>query len=419
MRRETHHYGSRVSEIVAFGVIVLVAAAAILFALLAIKLTERLAIPAPAIFLLLAALASDLVPRLGDVSIQTVERLGVAALIPIPFEGGLHMGWRRFRAAGRAVAALGVAGTFGVAAVVAVAAKLLGFEWTTAALLGAALAPTDPAVMFSVLGSRGISGKARTILEGEAGANDPVGIALVIGVLDFAVGEHGSASKVVADFVVAMAVGSAIGIAGAFVLGYLMRRLALPSESLYSLRALAFAALIYGIASVAHGSGFLAVFVAGVLLGDADLPHKDEILSFMTSLASLAEMVVFIALGLTIHLADFGSGRLVFEALVLAVVLTFVARPLVVGVLLSRASLTGGERLFVIWGGLRGAVPILLGAFALDAGVDHALRVYEIVFFVVAFSVIVQGTTIPLAARRLGVEVALTPRTLDPLRAET
>jgi cell volume regulation protein A len=406
VRRETHHYGSRVGEIAAFGVIVLVVAAAILLALLAIKLTERVAIPAPAIFLLLAALASDLVPRLGDVSIRTVERIGVAALIPILFEGGLHVGWRRFRLAGSAVAALGVAGTFGVAAVVSVAAKLLGFDWTTAALLGAALAPTDPAVMFSVLGSRGISGKARTILEGEAGANDPVGIALVIGVLDFAVGEHASVSTIAADFVVAMVVGSGIGIAGAVVLRYLSRRLTLPSESLYSLRALAFAALVYGVASVAHGSGFLAVFVAGVLLGDDEVPHKDEVLSFMTSLASLAEIVVFIALGLTIHLADFGSARLVFEALVLALVLTFVARPLVVAVLLSRSTLTGGERLFVMWGGLRGAVPILLGAFALVAGVDHALRVYEIVFFVVAFSVIVQGTTIAPAARRLGVEVA-------------
>jgi cell volume regulation protein A len=166
---------------------------------------------------------------------------------------------------------------------------------------------------------------------------------------------------------------------------------------------LAAAGVIYGAASALHGSGFLAVFVAGVALGDADVPLRDSIERFHTSLASLAEVVVFVALGLTIDLTDVLSSTRLFEGLALAVILALIARPLAVGPLLLPIRMRPKERLFVIWGGLRGAVPILLAAFALLADVEDARRVYEIVFVVVAFSVLVQGSSIPWVARRLGI----------------
>jgi cell volume regulation protein A len=393
-----------VTELQDFGVIVLIAAGGFLLVLMTTKVTERLPLPAPALFLVAAVVASDVWPELGDaLSIKEVERIGVAALIVILFDGGMHVGWRRFRASAFPIASLGVFGTFATAAVMALFAhELFGFDWTTAGILGAALAPTDPAVMFSVLGNREVSGRTGTILEGESGANDPVGIALMIGMLEFATADDATGWTIVTEFSVEMAVGLAVGLAAAFGLRPLMQ-ISLPNEGLYPVRVLAAAAVIYGAASVADGSGFLAVFVAGMLVGDIRAPYKTEIERFYTSLASLAEVAVFVALGLTIDVTELVDEGNWLDGLLLAILLALIARPVAVGLLLLPVRLRMGERLFVMWSGLKGAVPILLAAFAVLAGADDADRIYQIVFVVVLFSVVVQGSTIGVAARRLGV----------------
>jgi potassium/hydrogen antiporter len=398
-----------VDEVVVFGTIVLIVAGGLLLALLATKLNERFPVPEPGVFLLLAAIASDLFPQLSErVSIKDVERISVVAVIVILFNGGTLVGWRRFRVAAVPIFTLGVFGTFATAGVLAVAAHyLFDFSWTTAGILGAALAPTDPAVMFSVLGDKEIRGRAGTILEGESGVNDPVGVALLIGMIELAQNADASFWVVVEEFAVEMSVGLAFGLVGAAAMRPLLR-FSLPNPGLYPLRTLAAAGVIYGAAATAHGSGFLAVFVAGVLLGDADVPLRDEIERFHTSLASLAEVVVFVALGITVDVTDLlGSSRL-YEGLALAVILALVARPLAVGPLLLPVRMRPNERLFVIWSGLRGAVPILLATFALLAAVEDAERVYDIVYVVVAFSVIVQGSSIPFVARRLGIRMRAT-----------
>jgi cell volume regulation protein A len=390
-------------EIQEFGIVILVAAAGFLLALMATKVTERVPLPAPALFLAAAVVASDLWPTLGEaLTIKEVERIAVAALIVILFDGGMHVGWRRFRASALPIASLGVLGTFATAGLIAVFAQfLLDVDWTTAGIIGAALAPTDPAVMFSVLGNREVGGRTGTILEGESGANDPVGIALMIGMLEFATQDDATGWTVVSEFTIEMTVGLAVGLAAAFALRPLMH-LSLPNEGLYPVRVLAAAAVIYGVASVLHGSGFLAVFVAGLLVGDIRAPYKTEIERFHTSLASLAEIGVFVALGLTIDVNELGADTWV-DGLLLAALLALVARPVAIGLLLLPARLRMGERLFVMWGGLKGAVPILLAAFAVLAGVNEADRIYGLVFVVVLFSVVVQGSTIGLAAGRLGV----------------
>jgi potassium/hydrogen antiporter len=395
------------SETLDFGLIVLIVSAGFTLAVGLSKLTERYPVPGPAIFLLVAAVASDIFPGLM-LPIRSVERIGVVCLILILFDGGMHVGLRRFRSAAVEITLLGIVGTFATAGLIAVAAHaFFDFGWTTAGILGAAVAPTDPAIMFSVLGKREVGGRTGTILEGESGANDPVGIALMIGMLEFATHANAGFSVVVTDFLVEMSVGLAVGIAGGVVLLLLMRRLSLPSEALYPLQTLAFAGVIYGVAAVAHGSGFLAVFVAGLMVGDKRAPHKGEIEHFHTTLASLAEVVAFAALGLTIHIADLGDGNVWVDGLLLALILAFVVRPLVTWPLLLPSRLRTGERLFVVWGGLRGAVPILLGTLALLEGIDDATRIYQIVFVVVAFSALVQGTSIPLVAPRLGVPMRL------------
>src|SRR5262249_48789921 len=221
------------------------------------------------------------------------------------FDGGTRIGLRRFRSAAMPVLTLGVVGTFATAAITTLAARwLLDFSWTTAGLIGAAIAPTDPAVMFSVLGRREGVGRTGTILEAESGVNDPVGIALMIGMIDYAQSDHGTPWIVVRELALLMSVGLAVGIAGAYILLFVIRRLSLPNAGLYPLRTLAAAGVIYGCASVLHGSGFLAVFVAGIVVGDEPAPYKEEVERFFTSLASLAEIVVFVALGLTVDISS-------------------------------------------------------------------------------------------------------------------
>ncbi len=387
------------TEITDFAAVLLLVTGAVMLAVMATTLTGRVPVPAPAVFLVAAAVVSDIWPRVYEVvPILTVERIAVVALIVILFNGGIDIGWGRFRAAAGPVLSLGVIGTFATAGVLAVFAHYaLGFDWTLAGIIGAALAPTDPAVVFSVLGRREIVGRSGTILEGEAGVNDPAGIALMVGMIELATHHEASPFVVVREFVVEMGVGAAIGFAGARALLPLLRRLPLPAEGLYPVLALTLAGAIYSATSLAHGSGFLAVFIAGLLLGDARLPYKGEIERFHGSLATLAEIVVFIGLGLTVNLSSLGF-RVWVDAVLLFVLLAAVARPLVVALTLAKARLQWAERAFIAWSGLKGAVPILLAAFAVIGNVPSAGSLYGIVFVVVLLSVVGQGTLVPMVA---------------------
>ena len=398
-------------DLTSFGLDVLFVAGALSAALLASKASARTAIPSAAFFLVASALASDIWPSLA-VSVGTVEKIATLALIVILFDGGTSIGWRRFRVAGVPIASLGVLGTFATAGLVALFSHAaFGLSWTVSGLIGAAIAPTDPAVMFSVLGEHEIGGRTGTILEGESGANDPVGIALMLGMIELATTSHATFWVVVRVFCEQMAVGLAIGIAGGLTERLLIRRVTLPSAGLYTIRTLALAGLVYGVATVAHGSGFLAVFVAGLVVGDLHAPFKHEIEVFQEGLATLAEIVVFVALGLTIDLSQVGRSHWL-EGIAFAAFLALVARPVVLAALLAPTRLDQGERLFVMWGGLKGAVPILLASFALSRHVAEAQRIYDIVFVVVLLSVLIQGSTIARAARRFGVEMRRT-RVLD------
>ena len=391
------------TEISDFGLIVLAVSAAVFVALLGMRVADRFSLPYAAVILLGTVVLTETVDRLeGVVSIRGVERLTVAALVIILFDGGLHIGMRRFRQSAGPILALGVVGTFATAGLVAAAGHyLLGLDWILAGLVGAAIAPTDPAVTFSVFGSREIRGRAGTILQGEAGMNDPVGIALMIGLIELATEEDAGFSVVVSEFAVEMTLGLLVGIGGALVLLPIMRHARLTEPALYPIRVLAGAGIIYGLAAVVGGSGFLAAFVAGMILGDAAAPRKGETEGFLSSLAGLAEIAAFVALGLTVGLGDVESGETWTDGAAFALIVAFLARPLATLPLLLPARLTWGERVFIAWAGLKGAVPILLGALALLSGVEDAAELYGIVFIVVLFSVVVQGASVTVVARRL------------------
>jgi len=399
------------TEIADFAAVLLLIAGAVALAVMSTTLTgRRVPVPAPAIFLVAAAVVSDIWPRVNEVvPILTVERIAVVALIVILFNGGMDIGWGRFRAAAAPILSLGVIGTFATAGgLAAFAHYALGFDWTLAGIIGAALAPTDPAVMFSVLGRREIAGRSGTTLEGEAGVNDPAGIALMVGMIELATHDDASGFVVVREFIVEMGIGTAIGFAGARALLPLLRRLPLPAEGLYPVLALSLAGVLYGVTSLAHGSGFLAVFIAGLVLGDSRLPYKREIERFHNSLATLAEIVVFAGLGLTVNLGSL-SARVWADGVLLFLLLAVVARPLVVVLTLAAARFRWTERAFIAWSGLKGAVPILLAMFAVIGGVPGAGSVYGIVFVVVLLSVVGQGTLVPVVARLLRIPMSERP----------
>ena len=389
-------------EITDYATLVLVIAGGFTLAALSTRITDHIPIPAPAIFLIAAAAVSDLWPSLyDDIEIRTVERIAVVALIVILFNGGMEIGWRRLRESAGPVLSVGLIGTFATAGLIAVFIHYaLGLDWTLAGLVGAAIAPTDPAVTFAVLGRRELRGRTGTILEGEAGINDPAGIALMLGMIELATHDDATAWVIGREFLVEMVVGAAFGLIGARVLIPAIRTMRLPSESLYPVLALVAAASLYGLTTLAHGSGFLAVFLLGMKIGDARMPFKGEIERFQTSLASLAELVVFVALGLTIDLGSL-SARDWLQGLAIAAVLGLVVRPLVVAATLARADLDRNEKAFIAWSGLKGAVPVLLAAFGLIGHVDDGQRLYGIVFVVVLVSVLGQGTLVPWVATRL------------------
>jgi potassium/hydrogen antiporter len=394
-----------VDDIVDFGEMMLVVSGGLVVAIAVRVLAARLSIPTAGLLLIVAAAASDVVDRLSSIlSFEDVQRIATLALVVILFDGGWDIGLRRFRRAAVPIVTLGVLGTFGTAAAIAVAAHVvLDLSWTVSGLIGAALAPTDPAVTFSVLAGKEVHGRSGTILEGESGFNDPVGIALMIGMVELATEEHGGFSTVVDEFAVEMSVGLVVGLLGAALLLAAIRRVPLPDRTLYPIAMILAAGVIYGAAATAHGSGFLAVFVAGILLGDAHFEARPAVRSFNSALSELGELAAFVALGLTIDLGAIFDDGLWWRGLVLAALLAFVARPVVVGPLLAAMDLTWGERGFIVWSGLKGAVPILLASLAVVGGTDYAAELYGIVFVVVLLSVLVQGSLVPTVATRLGV----------------
>ena len=399
------------SDIQPFAWLVLVVAVVGLIAVLSNHLTEHVKVPAPGLFLAGAAVAVAVVPGLNAPPETTVLRLVTVALLVILFDGGMHMGWRRFRSAQGPIMMLGVVGTFlTVAAAAVLAHAAVGLLWYPALLVAIAVSPTDPAVVFSVLGRREVAGRSGIILEGESGANDPVGIALMASLIAAGGISTEAALHAAGDFALQMVVGVAVGVLGGRALLWFMRRVSLPSPGLYPLRTLACVFVLYGVATVAHGSGFLAVFIAGILIGDARAPYKREIEGFHSALASLAEIVAFIALGLTVDLSELAKLDVWLPGLVIAVALAVVIRPVFVGLCLVPARLRRNEAAFVLFAGLKGAVPILLGSYLLTAGLEDGQRLYGIVVVVVAFSVAVQGSLVPTVARLLHLHM----RTVEP-----
>ncbi|TYL49676.1 potassium/proton antiporter [Nocardioides sp. BGMRC 2183] len=383
-----------------------------LLAILAVRLSTRAGLPSLLIYLLMGVLLGESVVGIGFEDAQLAHALGFGALAIILAEGGLTTNWRETRPSmrlGLALATIGVTISVGV---VAVAAHfVLGLPWELAVLLGAVCSPTDAAAVFSVLRVVPLPRRLTGALEAESGLNDAPTVVLVTLISSGAALEHGLLGMVgiiAFELLVGLLVGLALGFGGAWI----MRRAALPSSGLYPIAVLCLAMVAYGASAAIHASGFAAVYVAALVLGNADLPHRLPTRSFVEGLAWIAQIGLFVMLGLL-----FSPDRIGWSTVGLAIaaglILTLIARPLSVLVSAVVQPMSLRELSFISWAGLRGAVPIVLTTIPLAAGVEDAERLFDIVFVMVIIYTLLTGPTLPTVARVLRVARRSEPRDLE------
>jgi cell volume regulation protein A len=386
----------------------LAGAAVVIAAIVAARLAHSAGLPALLVFLGLGLALGEAGLGVKFDNAALAEVLGLGALVLILAEGGLTTNWAHARAAAPAALALatvGVAVSTGVAAVCVHA--MLGLSWRDALLLGAILAPTDAAAVFSVLRRLPLPRKLSGMLEGESGLNDPLAV-LAVTLLSAGPGHHApGAALIVGEIVWELAAGVAIGLAVGLLGLLFLRRVALPASGLYPVAVLALIVAGYGAATLSHGSGFLAVYVAAVTLGNARLPHGPATRGFAEGIGWLAQIGLFVMLGLLASPARLPAQ--ILPALVAGLVLVLLARPAAVLAATLPFRLPARQQAFLSWAGLRGAVPIVLATIPLSAHVPNATRLFDIVFIVVGVFTLLQGPTLPWAARRLDVTAPAEP----------
>jgi cell volume regulation protein A len=375
----------------------------LLLAVIAARITTVVGLPTLLVYLVLGVALGNVHVGSAHVAAATThqaEALGIAAVVLILAEGGLTTRVETVRPVLPLALTLSVAGTAVSVAVVAAAARwLLHFDMRLALLAGAVVAPTDAAAVFSILRRVPIVSRLGGVLEAESGTNDPLAAMLVLAI---AAGDWDQRSVVslvgmlAVQLVVGGVLGVGIGVAGAAGL----RRTALPASGLYPLSVLAFCVLSYGAAAVVGGSGFLAVYLTALTLGNARLPHRAATIGFAEGVGWLAQIGVFVLLGMLVDVSRLGAA--VRPALVLAATLLFLARPLSVAVSAVPFRLPWREQAFLGWAGLRGAVPIVFTVLAVARGVPGAQRLFDAVFLVVFVLTAVQAPVLAPLARRLG-----------------
>jgi potassium/hydrogen antiporter len=393
-------------------VFVLVGAGVTLLAILAVRLSSRAGLPSLLLYLLMGVALGEKGAGINFENAELTHALGFAALAVILAEGGLTTSWQSVRPSmrlGLSLATLGVGVSVGIVALGA--HFVLGLSWQLSVLLGAITSPTDAAAVFSVLRGLPIAPRLVGALEAESGLNDAPTIVLVTLIASGSIDDHGllfNVGIIAFELVIGTAVGLLVGFGGA----WLMRRAALPASGLYPLAVLCLALLAYGSASVAHASGFAAIYVAALVLGNSDLPHRSATRSFSEGVAWLAQIGLFVMLGLLLS-----PGRITWQVVGLAVavslLLTVIARPLSVLASSIVQPMPARDLAFVSWAGLRGAVPIVLATIPFAERVTDSERLFDIVFVMVVIMTLLTGPTLPWAARRLGVTRQLEPRSLD------
>jgi cell volume regulation protein A len=380
--------------------LILVVGGLLAAAIAASLLASRLRLPALILFLGMGMLVgSDGFGWIDFADYRLARLVGTCALVLILFEGGLSAGWREIRPVLRPALLLAVGATIMTAVIAGlVAGWLFEFSFLEAFLLGAILAGTDGAAVFALLRGVALPSRLARTLEAEAGFNDPIAVLLVLGAIELIVSPAYGFWDAVWFLIRELGVGLLAGLAVAWLARSTIRRVASLPTSMALVGTFATAAIAYGSAGALDGSGFLAVYVAGLAVGDLDVEDRPAVLAFHEGLASVAEIGMFLALGLLVFPSQLGA--VAAKGLVLAVIVVLIARPVAVAVATIGQNFTSRERVLLGWAGLRGAIPVILATLPVIEHVPRSLQFFNIVFFAVLLSAAVQGITIgPLASR--------------------
>lgn len=385
---------------------VLVGALVLFAAIASVRMATRTGMPALLLYLLIGVVLGQFGlawgEGSGDYSFATV--LGYAALTVILAEGGLTTNWASIRPAMAPALILATAGTLLSVGVVAVGAHyLLGMAWQTSLLVGAIVSSTDAAAVFSVLRRVPLPSRISGVLEAESGLNDAPVVILVVTLVGIASGHDRPSPWLVlwhmaSELTGGALIGVAIGVLGA----RLLRNVALPASGLYPIAVLALSGLSYGAAASAGTSGFLAAYLAGLVLGNSDLPHAQAVRGFAEGLGWLAQIGLFVLLGLLVDITTLGKA--VVPALIIGTILLLAARPISVLVALPWMEHRVRDWLFLSWAGLRGAVPIILATIPLAVHAPGTDGLFETIFVLVVIFTLVQGPSLPWVARRMGLD---------------
>ncbi|HYY74322.1 MAG TPA: potassium/proton antiporter [Solirubrobacterales bacterium] len=365
-------------------------------------LAARLRVPGLVLFLALGmAIGSDGTGRIDFNDYELARTIGVIALALILFEGGLTSGYLEIRSVLRPALLLALVGTIATAVITGLAASwLLGFSTLEGLLLGSILAATDGAAIFALLRGSTLRRSLARTLEGESGFNDPVAVLLVLGFIDWIrVDGYG-----LLDMTWLFARELAIGVVAGLLVGALairaFRRVNLETRGLYPVASIATAGIAYGGAAVIGGSGFLSVYVAGLALGGAHIPAKRTVTAFHEGAAWVAQIALFLTLGLLVFPSQLDD--VLVKGTLIGLVVMLIARPVAAGLATAFDRYSANERIVLGWAGLRGAVPVVLATFPVISHVPNSLEFFNIVFFAVVLSTLIQGTSFEPFARWLG-----------------
>lgn len=391
----------------------LIIAALLVLSVVISKLSVRIGVPVLLVFILIGmGIGSE---GLGGITFddpELTQSVGVVALVFILFAGGLDTQWQTVRMAikeGVLLSTIGVGIT--ALAVAWLAVTFMGFTWLTGILLGATMAATDAAAVFSVLRGKGVElkGKLKPILELESGSNDPMAVFLTLGMIQWISTPDTQITDLLGMFIVQMSLGLLIGVLIGYLMIYALNQLRLEYDGLYPVLTIGCVLLCYGFTTAVGGNGFLAIYVTGLLLGRGDFIHKASLTQFHDGLAWLMQIAMFLVLGLLVFPSNLVP--VAGSSLLVAAFLIIIARPAAVLLLLLPSKISFRGKLLTAWIGLRGAVPIILATFPLLAGVEGADTLFNIVFFVVLTSVLIQGPLIPYVTKWLNLQ---TPGVINP-----
>ncbi len=406
--------------IYSFENILLIGSLLLLLSIIASKTTGKLGVPSLIIFLAVGMLAgSDGLGGIHFDDANIAQFLGVIALTFILFSGGLETKWESVKPVlwqGVVLSTIGVLLTAGL--IGAFIFTVTDFTFIEGLLIGAIVSSTDAAAVFSILRSKsiGLKGNMRPLLELESGSNDPMGYFLTIGITGLITNQDASWTSLIPLFFQQMIIGTITGLVMGNAMFWILNKIKLDFDGLYPVLILSLVFLTYSIAAFFDGNGFLAVYLSALILGNKNFVHKKSMMRFYDGQAWLMQIVMFITLGLLVFpkqmLPLIGTG------LIIALFLMFVARPVAVFICLAFFKMKNRERLLISWVGLRGAVPIVFATYPMINGVENSGMIFNIVFFIVLASVILQGTTIPLVAKWLYLFKPVKFQTRYPLELE-